>query len=379
MRGGIWASVFVCADAALWSACAAEAASGAKPQVTIETVKQAIEGKTGTVQLVTFPDTGWDAVKMVRGGSPGRDKTGQQPAAEKVETAEIVTFADPQSSPVRVLRGDSERGSAMPRQVRPAAMTMQVVAFANLRDRPVSILRGAGLPPTTETELFSPASAADLDRVAFAVDGAESSHGADLRMWRTEPDGPQGPMQVSAAAAFDVGGGDRFDLAQNRALGRAYLAQMYRRYGNWQDAIAAYNWGPGNLDAWIGGGRAADKLPLAVERYRNHVLREAVLADAGITAASRWAFGATPPPGSADRAPVQASVAAAFVADALQRGAAAGNAAFREFAAALHSRAADWKSAYAGLASRIVLLVRKRSASAPDFEAEYAATSEAAD
>jgi hypothetical protein len=379
MRGGIWASVCVCAGAVLWSACAAEAASGAKPQITIETVKQAIEGKTGTVQLVTFPDTGWDAVKMVRGGSPGRDKTGQQPAAEKVETAEIVTFADPQSSPVRVLRGDSERGSAMSRQVRPAAMTMQVVAFANLRDRPVSILRGAGLPPTTETELFSPASAADLDRVAFAVDGAESSHGADLRMWRTEPDGPQGPMQVSAAAAFDVGGGDRFDLAQNRALGRAYLAQMYRRYGNWQDAIAAYNWGPGNLDAWIGGGRAADKLPLAVEHYRNHVLREAVLSDAGITAASRWAFGAAPPPGSADRAPVQASVAAAFVADGLQRGAAADNAAFREFAAALHSRAADWKSAYAGLASRIVVLVRKRSAPVPDFEAEYAATSEAAD
>jgi hypothetical protein len=109
------------------------------------------------------------------------------------------------------------------------------------------------------------------------------------------------------------------------------------------------------------------------------VLREAVLADAGITAASRWAFGAAPPPGSADREPVQASVAAAFVADALQRGAAAGNAAFREFAAALYSRAADWKSAYAGMASRIVSLARKRSAPAPDFEAEYAATSEPAD
>jgi Transglycosylase SLT domain len=379
MRGGIWASVCVCAGAALWSACAAEAASGAKPQITIETVKQAIEGKTGTVQLVTFPDTGWDAVKMVRGGSPGRDKTGQQPAAEKVETAEIVTFADPRRTPVRILRGDSEHALAMPGQVHPAAMTMQVVTFASLRDRPVNILRGAGLQSATETELFGPASAADLDRVAFAVDGAESSHGADLRMWRPEPGGPQGPMQVSAAAAFDAGGGDRFDLAQNRALGRAYLARMYRRYGNWQDAIAAYNWGPGNLDAWIGGGRAADKLPLAVEHYRNHVLREAVLSDAGITAASRWAFGAAPPPGSADRAPVQASVAAAFVADGLQRGAAAGNAAFREFAAALHSRAADWKSAYAGLASRIVVLVRKRSAPVPDFEAEYAATSEAAD
>ena len=242
MRGGIWAGVFVCAGTALWSACIAEAAAKAKPQISAETLKHAIEGKTGSVQLITFPATAWRAVRIVRGGSPARNKSGQKPVAEKAERPEIVTFADPRRSPVRVLRGDSERGLAMPGLVHPAAMTMQVVTFADLRDRPVSILRGAGLPATTETELFGPASAADLDRVAFAVDGAESSHGADLRMWRPEPGGPQGPMQVSAAAAFDVGGGDRFDLAQNRALGRAYLAQMYRRYGNWQDAIAAYNW-----------------------------------------------------------------------------------------------------------------------------------------
>jgi hypothetical protein len=271
MRGGIWAILFVCA-----ATCAAEAASKAKPQISAETLKHAIESKTGSVQLVTFPDTGWSGVKIVRGGSPARDKTGPKPVAEKAETAEIVTFADPRRSPVRILRGDSERALVTPGPVRPgAAMTMQVVTFANLRDRPVSILRGAGLPAAAETELFGPASAADLDRVAFAVDGAESSHGVDLRMWRPEPDGPQGPMQVSAAAAFDVGGGDRFDLTQNRALGRAYLARMFRRYGNWADAVTAYNWGPGNVDAWIIGGRAPDKLPLGVERYRSRVLSNA--------------------------------------------------------------------------------------------------------
>jgi hypothetical protein len=379
MRGGIWASVFFGAGAALLQPGTAEAASKAKPQISAETLKHAVESKTGNVQLIIFPDTGWSAVKIVRGGSPVRDKTGQKPVAEKAETAEVVTFADPRRSPVRILRGDSKRALASPRQGPPAAMTMQVVTFANLRDRPVSILRGAGLPTVAETELFGPASAADLDRVAFAVDAAESSHGADLRMWRPEPGGPQGPMQVSAAAAFDVGGGDRFDLAQNRALGRAYLARMYRRYGNWQDAVAAYNWGPGNLDAWIGGGRAADKLPLGVERYRNRVLREAVLVEPGITAASRWALGAAPLPGPADKPPVPASVAAAFVADALQRGAVAGNAALLEFAAALHSRAADWKSAYAGLAARIVSLAKKPSPPTPDVDAEYAVTSELAD
>lgn len=111
-----------------------------------------------------------------------------------------------------------------------------------------------------------------LDRIAFAVDGAESSHGSNPKMWRSSPDGPQGPMQVSAAAAADVGGGDRFDMVENRMLGRAYLAQMYRRYANWSDAVAAYNWGPGNMDAWIGAGRPIDRFPIAVSLYRIRVL-----------------------------------------------------------------------------------------------------------
>jgi soluble lytic murein transglycosylase-like protein len=49
-------------------------------------------------------------------------------------------------------------------------------------------------------------------------------------------------------------------------LGRAYLAHLYRRYGNWPDAIAAYNWGPGNMDSWITSGRPISSFPLEVER-----------------------------------------------------------------------------------------------------------------
>ena len=111
-----------------------------------------------------------------------------------------------------------------------------------------------------------------LDRVAYAIEGAESGHGTDPLMWGADPDGPQGPMQVSADAADDVGGGNRFDERENRALGRAYLAHMYRRYGNWPDAVAAYNWGPGHMDSWISDGRPFDRFPLAVERYRIRVL-----------------------------------------------------------------------------------------------------------
>ena len=127
-----------------------------------------------------------------------------------------------------------------------------------------------------------------LDRLGYSVEGAESSHGADPRMWRSDPGGPQGPMQVSAAAAADVGGGDRFDAAQNRALGRAYLADMYRRYRSWPDAVAAYNWGPGHMNGWIGSGRPGDQLPPAVVRYQTRVLVTAGLsADASDRGAGR--------------------------------------------------------------------------------------------
>jgi hypothetical protein len=38
--------------------------------------------------------------------------------------------------------------------------------------------------------------------MAFAMDGIESQHAADLPIWRPELAGPQGPMPVSIAAAL---------------------------------------------------------------------------------------------------------------------------------------------------------------------------------
>jgi hypothetical protein len=145
-------------------------------------------------------------------------------------------------------------------------------------------LRGASAVPATFTHSGGPAArnadpTAPLDRVASAVDGAESSHGSDMAMWRPDPSGPQGPMQVSEAAATDVGGGDRFDALQNRAIGRAYLLQLYGRYGNWPDAIAAYNWGLGKMDAWVKAGRPSDQFLVGVAVYLRRVLHESGLCD----------------------------------------------------------------------------------------------------
>ena len=119
-----------------------------------------------------------------------------------------------------------------------------------------------------------PTAGSDLDRIAFAVEGAESSHGRDPLMWQPNRRGPQGPMQVSQAAALDVGGGNRFDPIENRQLGQAYLADMFRRYGNWRDAVAAYNWGPANLDRWIAAGRPDGGVSAPVLAYIERIMRE---------------------------------------------------------------------------------------------------------
>jgi hypothetical protein len=84
-------------------------------------------------------------------------------------------------------------------------------------------------------------------------------------------------MQLGAAAAFDVGGGNRFDAVENRAMGRAYLEQLYHRYRNWPEAIAAYNWGIGRVNAWLGAGRPVSKLAKGVAAYTERVLRESGL------------------------------------------------------------------------------------------------------
>ena len=254
---------------------AGKASVKSEPRVTVATGKHVTEKKPESVQIVSFLDTEWHAVRIIRGGTSATDQTTGVEPAEKAESAEIVTFGDPNSKPVRVVRGDTDRAAATPgRPLTASGTNTELVTFVNLRDRPVTVLRGSIAQSLPGIELFRPASESDLDRVAFAVDGAESSHGTDLRMWRPELNGPQGPMQVSAAAAIDIGGGDRFDIAENRQLGRAYLARMYRRFGNWSDAIAAYNWGPGNMDAWIGSGRPASIFPFEVERYRDRVLHD---------------------------------------------------------------------------------------------------------
>lgn len=60
-------------------------------------------------------------------------------------------------------------------------------------------------------------------------------------------EGAQGLLQVMPATGTSLGLTNPFDAQQNANAGASYLASLYKQYGNWNDALVAYNQGPGAL------------------------------------------------------------------------------------------------------------------------------------
>lgn len=113
--------------------------------------------------------------------------------------------------------------------------------------------------------------------LALAVAQRESG----LNPNATSSAGAQGVMQLMPATAASLGVSNPYDPTQNINAGMRYLASLISQYGgDTTKALAAYNWGPGNLNNAIAayGGNWLSAAPAETQNY--------VAAIAGVTAES---------------------------------------------------------------------------------------------
>jgi soluble lytic murein transglycosylase-like protein len=91
------------------------------------------------------------------------------------------------------------------------------------------------------------------------------------------PGGDIGIAQFQQATA-DQYGIDPAEPAEAIPGAARYLRDLYAQFGgSWRLALAAYNWGPGNLKA---AGSSLTAAPASVQRYANSIVNDALGSEA---------------------------------------------------------------------------------------------------
>ena len=98
------------------------------------------------------------------------------------------------------------------------------------------------------------------------VYGAETNYGKDLS---TSKAGAMGHFQFMPGTAQQYGVADPMSLEQSAKGAAHYLKDLYGQFGDWQQATAAYNWGPANVARVVKehGDKWRDWLPAETQQY----------------------------------------------------------------------------------------------------------------
>ncbi len=138
------------------------------------------------------------------------------------------------------------------------------------------------------TQLIQNAAAAAGIPPALALAQAQQESSLNPAAYNPKS-GATGLFQLEPATATMLGVTDSLDPAQNSQGGTTYLAQLYSQFGSWDAALAAFDWGPGNVskaqaaygDDWL------DYAPSETQNYVSTILSNAGMdATANVTPAS---------------------------------------------------------------------------------------------
>jgi len=126
----------------------------------------------------------------------------------------------------------------------------------------------AAAPTAAAPTAAAPTAAVGNNSLYDAVEQVES--GGDHSA--VSPAGATGVMQLMPETAKNPGFGIEpvkdDSEEENRRVGREYLDALLGKYdGNLDHALAAYNYGPGNIDEWIANGADPKQLPQETQDY----------------------------------------------------------------------------------------------------------------
>lgn len=79
--------------------------------------------------------------------------------------------------------------------------------------------------------------------------------------------GAKGLMQLMPVITKKYGVTDPFNAHQSALAGAKVLKALFNKYGNWEQTLAAYNWGPGNVNRKP----LASQWPTSVKTYVSRI------------------------------------------------------------------------------------------------------------
>ena len=183
-----------------------------------------------------------EAAPLVRGGARAYQQFGteipqaQEEQAGKVRMAEQVIAQQAAQAPLmeelRMLRqalesrGGTPTPTETPREEEPRAQM-----------KPMALKRNASVEQRIER--FT-----QEDPIVQSIIYQESRG----KLGQKSQAGAVGLMQLKTAAAKDMGVKDRLDPEQNLSGGARYYESLLKQFGDEELALAAYNWGMGNVD-----------------------------------------------------------------------------------------------------------------------------------
>ncbi len=136
------------------------------------------------------------------------------------------------------------------------------VAGAQAQNKLITVNTPAGPVMKTEAQAVQEAGGGGGMPLIDAVIKAESNGNQSA----VSPKGAVGLGQIMPGTAKGLGG-DPKNPVHNVAMAQTLLDRLQAKYGNDQYALAAYNWGEGNVDKWLKSGADPSRLPAETQKY----------------------------------------------------------------------------------------------------------------